>query len=134
MSGARAGLLASWLEKSARMNRARIERLSWLGSAAGKLAPAAGTPCLRLPVMCASRAERDRLCEAGRREGLGIVPMYPTAVNGIRELAGLVGRNRYPGAEAVAERLVTVPVHPLVMETDIEAIRRLLSDATGRKE
>ena len=132
MTAAQAGLLASWEPKSAEMNRDRVARLSRLGPVAGSVAPADGSPCLRLPVMCANRAERDRLCEAGRREGLGIVPMYPSALNGIPALAGLIGQNRYPGAEAVAERLLTVPVHPLVSDSEIAAIRRLLSDAKAR--
>ncbi len=133
MSGAQAGLLVSWLEKSAGMNRARVARLAQLSSAAGTLAPKADTPCLRLPVMCSNREERDRLCDAGRRAGLGLVPMYPTALNGIAALAQLIGRKRYPGAEAVAERLLTVPVHPLVSDSEIAAIRRLLSDARAGK-
>ena len=113
MSGAQAGLLASWKERAAAMNQARIARLSQLAAVAGALAPKADAPCLRLPVLCSSRAERDLLCEAGSRAGLGIVPMYPSALNGIPALSALLGGSRYPGAEAVAERLLTVPLHPL---------------------
>jgi dTDP-4-amino-4,6-dideoxygalactose transaminase len=134
MGGAQAALLASWQERSAEMNRARITRLSQLGPVAGALAPKGDAPCLRLPVLCSSPKERNRLCEAGRRAGLGIVPMYPSALNGIPALAGLIGHNRYPGAEAVAERLLTVPVHPLVSDSDIAAIRRLLADAQAWEE
>ncbi len=126
MSGATAGLLASWPETSARMNRARVHRLSWFDAADGALSPPPGAPCLRLPVMCATRDERERLCEAGRRAGLGIVPMYPTALTGVGELADLVGGRRCPGAEAVANCLATVPVHPLVSDSDMTAIGRLL--------
>jgi dTDP-4-amino-4,6-dideoxygalactose transaminase len=115
------------------MNQARITRLSQLGPVAGALAPKSDVPCLRLPVICSSRNERDRLCEAGRRAGLGIVPMYPSALNGVPALAALLGRNRYPGAEAVADRLLTVPVHPLVSDKEIAAIGRLLSDARARE-
>jgi dTDP-4-amino-4,6-dideoxygalactose transaminase len=133
MSGAQAGLLASWKERSAGMNQARITRLSQLGPVAGALAPKSDVPCLRLPVICSSRNERDRLCEAGRRAGLGIVPMYPSALNGVPALAALLGRNHYPAAEAVAERLLTVPVHPLVSDKEIAAIGRLLCDARARE-
>jgi dTDP-4-amino-4,6-dideoxygalactose transaminase len=134
MSGAQAGMLASWKERSAAMNQARVAKLSQLGPIAGALAPMGDAPCLRLPVLCSSRNERDRLCEAGRRAGLGIVPMYPSALNGIPALSALLGGDRYPGAEAVAERLLTVPVHPLVSDPEIVAIRRLLSDARAREE
>lgn len=134
MSGTRAGLLASWREKSERMNGARVENLSRLGGATGPLAPATRMPCLRLPVLCTNREERDRLCEAGRRAGLGIVPMYPTALSGIEELAATLGAHAYPRAEAVAERLLTVPVHPLVSEAALTATRTLLSAARGAGE
>ncbi len=134
MTGAQAGLLASWKERSAAMNQARIARLSQLGPVVGAVMPTGDAPCLRLPVICSSRNERDRLCEAGRRAGLGIVPMYPSALNGIPELAAVIGGRRYPGAEAVAERLLTVPVHPLVSDKEVAAIKRLLSDALAREE
>jgi perosamine synthetase len=134
MLGAQAGLLASWKERSSAMNEARVTKLSQLGPVAGAVMPTGDAPCLRLPVLCSSRNERDLLCEAGRRAGLGIVPMYPSALNGIPELSALLGGNRYPGAEAVAERLLTVPVHPLVSDKEIAAIRRLLSDARAREE
>ena len=87
MTGAQAGLLASWKERSAAMNQARVAKLSQLGPVVGAVVPTGDAPCLRLPVICSSRNERDRLCEAGRRAGLGIVPMYPSALNGIPALA-----------------------------------------------
>ena len=127
MLGAQAGLLASWKERSSAMNHARVTKLSQLGPVAGAVMPAGDAPCLRLPVLCSSRSERDLLCQAGRRAGLGLVPMYPSALNGIPQLSALLGGNRYPGAEAVAERLLTVPVHPLVTTFDVSATSDLLA-------
>ncbi len=129
MSGTCAGLLRSWRARASEMNGARVTRLAQLAGAAGSLAPTEGVPLLRLPIMCRTRVERDRLCDLGRREGLGIVRVYPTALNAVPELAAVVGDGRYPGAEAVAERLVTVPVHPLVSDSEIASIRRVLAVA-----
>ena len=53
--------------------------------------------------------------------------MYPTAVNGISELRGTVGQCACPSAERVAERLLTVPVHPWIGPRDRERLSRLLS-------
>ncbi len=61
--------------------------------------------------------------------------MYPTAVNGISELHATLGRQAFPCAERVAERLLTVPVHPWMSSRDLERVGELLSNqlATGAK-
>ena len=61
----------------------------------------------------------------GREQRLGISLMYPTAVNGISELHGTLGHYAFPCAERVAERLLTVPVHPWMSPRDRERVGQL---------
>ena len=126
LSGVQAGLLRRWRRRVASTNEARAARLERLGQAAGRLAPPGGRPCLRLPFVCRSREERDRLCARGDRDGLGLSQMYPSAINGIPELRGILGDVRLPHAEDLAQRLLTVPIHPLVSVSDVEALRAVL--------
>jgi dTDP-4-amino-4,6-dideoxygalactose transaminase len=55
--------------------------------------------------------------------------MYPSPIAGIPALAHLFRPGQFPGAEALADRLVTVPVHPLVSAADARAIGRGLTAA-----
>jgi dTDP-4-amino-4,6-dideoxygalactose transaminase len=126
LGGGQAGLLRRWPDRIARMNKARARAVS-------ALVPLVSCPrvavqvCLRLPVVCRSREERDGLCRKGVGAELGISPMYPGAVSQIPELRDSLGRTRYPVAESVAERLLTLPVHPLVSDADLQSMARLLS-------
>ncbi len=109
------------------MNGARARTVKGLRSGANN--PRVDAPlCLRLPVLCASREQRDRLCSKNRGGRLGLSAMYPAAITGIEELKDRIGERPCPVAQAVSERLLTVPVHPLVSDSDIAAITHLLSD------
>jgi hypothetical protein len=67
-----------------------------------------GTPIpLRLPFILETPQAKRELCLISKHEGLGISPLYPTAVDAIPALAGRFGGSRYPGARTIAERLVT---------------------------
>ena len=79
---------------------------------------------LRLPVL-APRQARTRVLAEGRP--LGIMPSYPRPLPELRELESrITGEGPYPGAEALAETLVTVPTHSLVSRRDIDRIVALL--------
>jgi dTDP-4-amino-4,6-dideoxygalactose transaminase len=132
LSGANAGLLAGWKDQLARLSAARASHIKAFDDVAGAIRPPAGAPCLRLPVLCASREERDRLCapEVGGR--LGLAPMYPASVDRIPALRDAGGGRQFPGAAAVAERLLTIPLHALVGDGDVEAIRALTRAMASR--
>jgi perosamine synthetase len=132
MSGAQAGLLKHWRVRLAEWNEARRENVSYFRRAVPALVPSRAETCIRLPVVCESREARDWLVRVGREQRLGISLMYPTAVNGISELGGTVGRHAFPAAERVAERLLTVPVHPWIGPRDRERLARLLSSQAVR--
>lgn len=135
MSGAQAGLLKHWRVRLKEWNDARRENVSFFRRTVPALVPARATTCIRLPIICESRDARDWLVSVSREQRLGISPMYPTAVNGISELHATLGRQAFPCAERVAERLLTVPVHPWMSSRDLERVGELLSNqlATGAK-
>jgi len=132
MSGAQAGLLKHWRIRLAEWNEARRENVSYFRRAAPALVLPRADTCIRLPVICESRDTRDRLVGASREQRLGISLMYPTAVNGISALRTTLGQHAFPVAERVAERLLTVPVHPWIGQRDRERLERLLSSQSVR--
>ena len=127
MSGAQAGLLKHWRARLAEWNAVRRENVSYFRGVVPAIVPSRAETCIRLPIICESRNVRDWLVREGREQRLGISLMYPTAVNGISELRGTVGQCAFPSAERVAERLLTVPVHPWIGPRDRERLSRLLS-------
>jgi dTDP-4-amino-4,6-dideoxygalactose transaminase len=127
MSGAQAGLLKHWRVRLTQWNDARQENVEYFRRSLPALVPSRATTCIRLPVVCESRDVRDWLVQHGREQRLGVSVMYPTAINGISELRDTLGQHAFPCAERVAERLLTVPVHPWIGSRDRERLERLLS-------
>ncbi|RME21210.1 MAG: hypothetical protein D6800_12325 [Candidatus Zixiibacteriota bacterium] len=78
-------------------------------------------PYLRLPVLAPDRDYRDRAIAALRKVGITATAMYPGVIADIRPLQPhLVGTDSdFSGARAVVDRLFTLPVHPLVTESDV---------------
>lgn len=52
--------------------------------------------------------------------------MYPTAINGIKEIHKLVQNFNCPAAEKNAETLVTFPTHSLINERDRKKLSAIL--------
>lgn len=84
---------------------------------------------LRLPVVAHDEQDAATLKRDGRR--LGIAGGYPRDLPSVaRELgATIVGPVPSGGAQMLARRLVTVPVHGLLAEPDLAELERLLSGA-----
>ena len=126
LSGVEAGFLTNWRERVKILNEARAARVAAIRRVRPDLVPARADSCIRLPILCASREERDRVFEEARRARLGFSLMYPSAIRAIPALAGAMAEARCPTADSIAERLVTVPVHPLVSASDNENIEKVL--------
>jgi dTDP-4-amino-4,6-dideoxygalactose transaminase len=78
----------------------------------------------------ASPEVRGRLLERGR--ALGIMPGYPLPLPELPPLEPHIAEARcFPGAEALAEHLVTLPTHSLLRDADMSLIAALLRDADG---
>lgn len=133
-SACSAGVLAATLPLAAgetRRRRAHAAVLLPLLAQAGLAVPAspAGSEpgWLRLPASFSSAAARARHLAAGR--ALGVMPGYPMP---LARLDGFRGRVRnagedFPGASALADRLVTLPVHGGVGAHDLERLRRWIA-------
>ncbi len=120
------GLLWGWRERLEESNRVRAKASdSYLRQL--NLTPISpAIPCLRFPVLLSNREERDRFYQEMKAFGVG--KMYPTGVHRIPALSVLSDNRRYPGAEEIAEHLVTLPTHLWISEQDQERMcRRLMT-------
>ncbi len=133
LSGARASVLLGWTERLEKSNTARrtiarelVRRLP-PGHQVVRFPGGVQAVPLRFPLLMASRRAKDELCVRGRVAGLGTSPLYPTAISAIPELCGRLARTDFPAAALVADRLVTLPVHPLVRDEDLDALCTLVN-------
>ena len=137
MDGMRAGLLGGWEERLRVSNGERVDRtlryLDRLPASLQHVQPirARGVAYLRLPLLMPSVEMKAAVCALARERGLGVGALYPNPVSDIPELEGMVALRRFEGACALAERLVTLPVHHYVDTTDIERICRSLQAVSG---
>ena len=90
---------------------------------------------LRLPVLVRDRSARDRLSGPAARRA-GVMPGYPKPLYRLetfRPSASGAGERPGPleGAEALARRLFTLPVHSLMSSGDVDRLERLISPLSG---
>lgn len=83
---------------------------------------------IRYPVLVADTETKKKLLRKSNLLGLGISDGYPDSIAGIDELRSLPGGTAFPVAKDIAERMVTLPVHPYVSEDDIRDIVQLFID------
>jgi len=79
---------------------------------------------LRLPVLVENRQVRDRLVNLLQREGIKSSSMYPSTIRKIEGIEKYLAspEDNFQGAEAVVERLLTLPTHHYVKDSDIESM------------
>ena len=133
LSGANAGLMVFWrdrlkqsLEGRANVSKFFQEGLQTLGVSARSLA------YLRLPLMAESRRRRDELFSESRTQGLGLSLMYPSTLNDLDEVREK--NEQFPGAQAVADRLIAIPTHQYVSPQDRKTICDLVVPKVDRKQ
>ncbi len=104
---------------NARRLAERLERLQGV-----TLPRPAGLPGpIRMPVLVASRALRDRMIPRLRARGVSATAMYPGTLAEIEALRPhRVADDPSPGADEVAARLLTLPVYPGLTPADLCAI------------
>ena len=140
MDGMRAGLLSSWRSRLEESNRCRIKtnrlfrrRLpSFFETRAAGLAD--HSTYLRLPLLLPTAQQKAALCLSAKNYGLGVSAFYPAPVSMIPEVAAKFQSQRFPGAEALAARLVTLPLHRYVTENDVDRIATAVSRLSGKAE
>jgi dTDP-4-amino-4,6-dideoxygalactose transaminase len=124
LGGVRAALLRGWRERLARSNAARAERAAFYGE---RLAPVTRGrhPYLRLPLLAPSAQAKQTMHAVSRTRGLGLSAAYPTPVSDIPRIRSAFSGQRFPSAEQVAARLLTLPTHDWVTRRDRQAIAEL---------
>jgi hypothetical protein len=92
--------------------------------------PGSAPAYIRFPVLVPPE-KRGEIVRRGR--SLGVATSYPAPIARIPDLprGALAGEPSLPGCEEIARRLVTLPTHPLVAETDRAAIAALLREVCG---
>jgi len=132
LSRARAGMLRGWQADLETANRERAENAGEMRHALDSaVSGREARPYSRLPILVGSRAERQRIADASRREGLGVTPMYPTPISDIPQIRGAFADQDFPGARDVADRLLTIPTHRFVRRDDRERIVKLVNDSAS---
>jgi dTDP-4-amino-4,6-dideoxygalactose transaminase len=80
-------------------------------------------------VVLSSTERRSRLLDQTRNAGLGVSTMYPNPVHLVPELVAHFKGQRFPGAEALAARLITLPTHGYVRTADRALFSAIWRDA-----
>jgi perosamine synthetase len=82
---------------------------------------------LRFPVLFQNKETREKAFLQLNRERLGASTSYPTPLNQIPSFRKyLINDGDFPGAQFVSDRILTLPTHPYVKESDIEKIVSVL--------
>lgn len=132
LSGAAAGVLLRTMGTIDREARTRRRNARAIDSAvtSGRFTPIPPLPgsepgYLRLPLLAPTSARHEIDASVAR---LGVMPGYPMPLNRLDGFDRVVSPGEYPGAELLAERLLTVPVHGQMSVRDLDRLSRWLSD------
>jgi len=127
LSGMQAGLLHDWQQRLTQSNQRRSETAASVSRQISLNLPQGPShPYLRLPVLASTPQRRERIHSFAQRRGLGMSVAYPTPINGIPEISHLFAGRRFPSAQTVSERILTIPTHQWISEKDQQAIAACL--------
>ena len=135
MSPFQAGLSRNWQQRIERFQLARQrvgqEWFSLMQTLRQKcfISDIDGFPDLiRFPWKIDSSIVRQKIFNASERMGLGIANTYPDSIDAIAEFAGQFSGESYPVAKELAEKILTLPVHPLLKSRDTDKLKRIIAD------
>ncbi|GAB7024005.1 DegT/DnrJ/EryC1/StrS family aminotransferase [Salidesulfovibrio brasiliensis] len=129
LTGFQAGLGLRMLDRLDELNRCRKRTADELmrrlpGCEVPRPVSGAAPVFLRLPLL------NGRACTVAPE--LGVVPAYPTTLDGIPGIAPHLARQAdYPGAKRLASELVTLPTHGFVSMRDVQTITHTFQTAGG---
>lgn len=124
MSGVQAGLLHRWRRRLHSSGLQRVHHATYYSQMLPGFGRSAST-CIRFPVVCRSRVERDHIV-SNYKGRLGFSALYPGTIAQISELRTAFKGQEFPGAQLLVDRLLTIPVHPFVTDNDTAAIAALV--------
>jgi dTDP-4-amino-4,6-dideoxygalactose transaminase len=123
-------LAKGWQKRLARHRRARKRNCTYWRMRLPKNLTQVGCTTdismIRFPVLMQSREQRDFALIQSEQLGLGLMLAYPTPIHHIRQLANEFSDQKFPEAEDVCNRLLTIPVHEYVRPEDNERIHSIL--------
>ena len=125
----KAALLAGWRRRLVESNAVRTEIAADF-SRRLPLDRRDRHACLRVPLMTPTAEAKTALHARARARGLGVSAAYPAPVSAIPQIRESFAGQRFPAAEDVAARLVTIPAHRWVSERDRHAIADLCRTCT----
>ena len=138
LSSFQAGLTRNWQQKLEKLREIRKRKVNrWIdileagGNDGSDLAGSRSLGLLRLPLRVSDEKKRAALLRESARMGLGIMPVYPTSIDAIPELRGMIKGGQFPVAESYARELVTLPTHGYLTENDVTELSRLISRVLG---
>lgn len=133
LSPFQAGLARRWQRKLEFLKQARRDRAlkfleisNWNGFYSYVSDSRELPDLLRFPILFRKTRIKNDPAYRKAMDIYGIVPSYPTSIQDIKELRDRFKGEKYPGADEAATHLITLPIHPLVSETDAEKIIELL--------
>lgn len=125
MSAFQAGLAKGWekrLNIFFQVRRRNANHLHRSGIHAAGVAKPHANDLIRYPVMVSSKNEKRGILLKSNCFGLGLADVYPDTVDRIEGLRGRDIIGDATKARSITERMITVPIHPYVTESDIERI------------
>ena len=138
LSSFQAGLTRNWQQKLEKLREIRKRKVNrWIdileagGNDGSDLAGSRSLGLLRLPLRVSDEKKRAALLRESAQMGLGIMPVYPTSIDAIPELRGMIKGGQFPVAESYARELVTLPTHGYLTENDVTELSRLISRVLG---
>jgi dTDP-4-amino-4,6-dideoxygalactose transaminase len=128
LSSCQAGMAKKWQQTLARFRAARLanaNRFAGYGIKPPGIPPGIFSDLIRFPVLAADAAAKHSLLGKSELAGLGLADGYPDSIDGIKELRNFFAGKTFPVAKDIAERIVTLPLHPYVNEDDVRTISLL---------
>ena len=115
-----------------------LQRLHWLEAGlaqcrvvrpfAERSLPLDGTVLpIRYPILLPTAEGREQAFQHLSARGLGVSRSYPSVIQEYPELRTSIRARETPGARAVAERILTLPLHRYVTERDVDAMVKAIS-------
>lgn len=128
LSDFQAGMAAGWQHRLQAFRQLRRQNSAYLFRQGVKpccSSAALASGLLRYPVLMPDHAEKTELLHQSDRQGLGCANVYPGTVDSIAAVQGSLVGGTSKKAQAIVERMITLPVHPQADETRLAQIAGL---------
>lgn len=136
MSSFQAGLAKNWRQRLQELHDCRRKNVNrWIavlerqGTRQPHMRDRQMLGLIRFPVRVSDVENRDFVLRQSAEKGLGVMPVYPDAIDGIPALTEHLGVQKFPVAVSCARELVTLPTHGYLTQKDVTEVSKLISCA-----